>query len=301
MSGKPKSRGGAWVLLGALALIWGSSFILMKRGLFDEGRPVFSPVQVAGLRLAVAWTVLSPLLFRHARLLPLNWRALMVSGLVGNGIPAILFTVAQTHVGSAVAGVLNSLSPLFTLVVGALVFGARVRGIHVVGVLVGLAGAAGLILIGRQVEGAPAGHAGLVVLATLCYGISANVVKHNLAGLPPEGITVLALTFVGPLAWVVVLLSGAPSVALHDPSGPNALLHVGALAVFGTALAVVLWNRLIQLTSALAASTVTYLMPVVAIGWGLLDGEHFGWAHLGMVAAILGGVLLVHAADRYSR
>jgi drug/metabolite transporter (DMT)-like permease len=299
--GKLGPRDSAWLLLGVLALIWGSSFILMKRGLFDHGRPVFDPVQVACLRLALAWTVLSPLLFRHAVLLPQHWRALMVSGLVGNGIPAILFTLAQTRVGSAVTGVLNSLSPLFTLLVGALFFRTRVRPVHALGILLGLAGAAGLMLIGQRMENVPVGFASLAVVATLCYGISANVVKHRLAGLPPEGITVLALTFVGPLAWAGVFLSGAPAVALHDPAGLEALLHVVALAAFGTALAVVLWNRLIQLTSALAASTVTYLMPVVAIAWGMLDGETFGWAHLGMVAAILSGVLLVHAADRYSR
>ena len=291
---------GAWALMGVLALIWGSSFILMKHGLFDHGRPVLTPWQMAATRLSIAWLALSPLLLRHLGLLPRHWKALLATGLFGNGIPAFLFAIAQSHIGSAVAGMINSLTPLFVLVVGATFFNVRLRGVHLVGVALGLAGAAGLILQGNGVNGAPTFYAACAVVATICYGISANVVKHHLPGLPAAGISALALTFVGVPATVMVFATGVPGTVMNDPAGPKALLHVALLAVLSSALALVLWNRLIQLTTALAASTVTYLMPVIAIGWGLLDDEHITWAHLGLIGAILAGVLLVHLADRRS-
>lgn len=286
------------MLLAVLAVIWGSSFILMKWSLFDNGRPVLGPWQVASARLAIAWLILVPSMLRHAGLLPAHWKALLVSGLFGNGLPAILFTTAQSRIGSALAGMINALSPLFVLVIGALFFSVRTRGVHLAGVLLGLGGAAGLILVGRQVDGAPVAFAGSAVLATLCYGISANVVKTHLPGLPPAGISALALTFVGPPALVLVFATVLPATLRQDPAAWRALGFVALLAALGTSLALLLWNRLIQLTSALAAATVTYLMPVVAIGWGVFDGERITWGHLGMVSAVLAGVLLVNLADR---
>lgn len=286
--------------MGILALIWGSSFILMKHGLFDHGRAVLTPWQMASTRLCIAWLALLPWALKHVQMVPRNWKALGASGLFGNGLPAFLFALAQSRVGSALAGMINSLTPLFVLAIGALFFRVRMRGVHALGVALGLAGAAWLILLGDRMDGAPPPFAAAAVVATICYGLSANVVKHHLAGLPAEGISALAMTFVGIPSLIGVFVTGVPATVVTDPAGAKAVGHVALLAVLSSALALVLWNRLIQLTSALSASTVTYLMPVVAIGWGLIDGERVTWAHALAIAVVLLGVLLVNLADRRS-
>lgn len=288
-----------WLLLGILALIWGSSFILMKRGLFHEGEAVLSPWQLATARLSIAWLVLSPVLLKHAGLLRKHWLPLLGSGLLGNGIPAILFATGQTRIDSSLSGMLNSLTPLMTLVAGGLLFGQRLRAVHVIGVLIGLGGAAGLILL-KQGDGMPTWslYALLPILGTVGYGLSGNIVKQYLYGLPPVAISALALTFVGPVCIVLALTSGLPETLMEHPAGWRAFGHVVTLAVLSSALALVLWNMLLQRTSALSASTVTYLMPVVAIGWGLLDDEYITWAQVGMITVVLGGVYLVSVSGR---
>lgn len=288
-----------WVLLLILALIWGSSFILMKRGLFHEGTPVLTPWQLATARIAIAWAALFPLLFKHLGLLVKHWKPLMASGLLGNGIPAILYATAQTRIDSSLSGMLNGLTPLMTLIVGVAFFGQQLRGVHIIGVLLGLAGAVGLIAL-KQGDGLPSWslYAALPVLGTLCYGFSGNIVKHYLYGLPPIAISVLALTFVGPIALVLCLTSGLPEMLMSHPHGWSAFLHVVALAVLSSALALVMWNMLLQHTSALTASSVTYLMPVVAIGWGMADGELITMGQIGMIGIVLAAVYLVSVAGR---
>jgi len=279
-----------WVLLLVLALIWGSSFILMKRGLFHEGRPVLTPFQMASARLAIAWLALSPLLLKHWAQLRPHWKPLLGSGLLGNGLPAFLFATAQSRISSSLSGMLNSLTPLFAMVIGVALFGQRLRGIHLAGVLLGLLGAVGLIAIGSD-DGLPAWsvYALLPVIATACYGMSANIVKQHLYMLPASATAALALTFVGPVAVVMALASGLPKALATQPHAWSALGYVTLLATMSSAFALVLWNVLLKRTSALYASSVTYLMPVVAIGWGVLDGEHLDLAQL---------VYLVNVAER---
>jgi drug/metabolite transporter (DMT)-like permease len=296
---KERPRSTIWLLLLVLALIWGSSFILMKRGLFHDGKPVLTPVQLASARLAIAWLTLSPLLFRHSALLRPHWKPLLLAGLLGNGIPAFLFAMGQSRIDSSLAGMLNSLTPLMTLIVGALFFGLRFRSVHLLGVVLGLGGAVGLILL-RGGDGLPSWSffAVLPIVGTLCYGFSGNIVKRHLYMLPPLATSVLALTFIGPVSLLWALSSGLPEALTTHPHGWSALGHVAVLAVMSSAFALVLWNVLLQRTSALWASSVTYLMPVVAIGWGVLDGEPIGWAQVGMIGLVLGSVYLVSIAER---
>jgi drug/metabolite transporter (DMT)-like permease len=295
--GEKRGTGGIWLIMGILALIWGSSFILMKRGLYHDGVAVLTPWQVATARLAIAWLALSPVLLRHAGLLRGHWLPLLGSGLLGNGIPALLFATAQTRIASALSGMLNSLTPVMTLLTGVLLFGTRVRGVHVLGIAVGLAGAAGLVTYGQGVA-EWSWFALLPILGTVCYGLSGNIVKRHLYSLPPVATSALALTWVGPACIVLALTSGLPAKLRADPNAWWALGHVAVLAVMSSALALVLWNVLLQRTSALRASTVTYLMPVVAIGWGLLDGEAVGWGQLALIGLVLGGVYIVSVAER---
>lgn len=284
-----------WLLLGMLSLIWGSSFILMKRGLYQHGVPALSPMQVAGARLFIAWVVLSPLLLRHARLLRAHWRPLLGTALLGNGIPAFLFAFAQSRIDSSLAGMLNSLSPLFTLLAGVAVFGIRTRFINVLGVFLGLLGAVGTIYF-RHAGGAPVWtvHAALPILGAVCYGFSGNIVKNRLYMVPATAISVLAISIVGPLGLLGLIVTDLPGTLATVPHAWSALGYVSVLAILGTGLSLILWNILIKLTSAVWAASVTYVMPIVAIGWGLLDGERLLPMQLAMVGVVLLGVYLVN-------
>ncbi len=288
-----------WVILLVLALIWGSSFILMKRGLFHDGHPVLSPWQMACARLAIAWLVLSPLLLRYAPLFRGHWLPLLGSGVLGNGIPAFLFATAQTRIDSSLSGTLNSLTPLFTLVIGALFFHARMRAFHLAGILVGLCGAAGLILISHGTSDLSwSAYALLPILGTMCYGCSANIVKRHLHMLPAAATAAMALTWVGPIGLAGTFVTDLPATLSADPNGWRSLGFVALLAVLSSALSLVLWNALLKRTSAVWASSVTYLMPVVAIMWGLLDGEGLSGLQLMMIVLVLSGIYLVNLAER---
>jgi drug/metabolite transporter (DMT)-like permease len=288
-----------WLLLAFLALIWGSSFILMKRGLFYEGRPVLAPWQMATARLAIAWLALSPLLLKHWPLFKKHWLPLLASGVLGNGIPAFLFAAAQTRIDSSLSGMLNSLTPLFTLLAGAMFFGHRLRWIHLAGILVGLVGAIGLILL-KTKDGLPtwSTYALLPVIGTMCYGCSANIVKRYLYMLPAAATACLALTFVGPISFLGIYATELPNTLATDPRGWASLGYVALLAVMSSALSLVLWNVLLKRASAVWASSVTYLMPVVAIGWGVLDGEVLSMGQLAMIIVVFSGVWLVTRAER---
>ncbi|MDQ3099879.1 MAG: DMT family transporter [Bacteroidota bacterium] len=294
-----RSRGADWLVLILLALIWGSSFILMKRGLFHDGEPVLTPFQLASARLSIAWLALSPILFKHFRLIGKHWLPLMGAGVLGNGIPAFLFATAQTKIDSSLSGMLNSLTPLMTLIAGALLFGMRFRAVHVIGVVLGLGGAAALIML-KQEAGMPSwsAYALLPVIATAMYGINGNIIKNHLYSLPPTAISALALTFVGPICIGLAIFSGLPETVTTHPHGWSAFGHVVVLAVFGSAFALVLWNVLLKRTTALWASSVTYLMPIVAIGWGIFDHEYITWPQILMIGLVLGGVYLVSVAEK---
>ena len=288
-----------WLLLVTLSLIWGSSFILMKRGLYQDGLPALSPLQLASARLFIAWLVLSPLLFKHAHFFRSHWKPLLGTALLGNGIPAFLFAIAQTSINSSLSGMLNSLTPLFTLLIGVALFSLRIRAINVVGILLGLAGAVGTIAY-RYGDGLPSWtvHAVLPAIGALCYGFSGNIIKRWLYMLPAAATSVLAISMVGPLGLIGVLATGLPHTLATVPNAWNALGFTAILATFGTGISLILWNALIKRTSAVWASSVTYLMPIVAIGWGVLDGEILMPMQFLMIAVILVGVYLVNLGVR---
>ncbi len=290
---------GQILVLVLLAAIWGSSFILMKIGLFGwEGGPgspaVMDGLQLGLLRIAVAGLVLAPVAFRRARRWDRGvWTALAVNGFIGSLLPAILFAHAQTRLPSATAGMLNALSPLWTLVIAMVVYGTSVRRKQAGGLLLGFAGAVGLMSLRDgtgEVHWLPAA---MVVLATAGYGLSINVVRNRLAEVGPVTISAVALSLTAvPSAVGFWLLGGHEAIAVH-PEGPTALVAVVVLACIGTAGALMLFNRLIQRTDALFASSVTYVIPLFALMWGWLDGEAIGWLHAVYGAVILSGVRLV--------
>ncbi len=289
----------AWVLLFVLAGIWGTSFILMKKGLV-----VFSAMELGAARVSVAALLLLPFALRHVgRVERSRFKWLAVSGVVGTLIPAFLFAYAETRLASGLAGVLNALTVVFTLLMGALLFGQRLTGLRVLGIGLGLAGTVVMLLLGGSGgTDTPTGEGNAwygiyILIATIGYGLSVNVIKHKLGGMTPMAVTAVLLLLIGGPALAYLLVG---TEFLHKlsttPGAWTAFGYIALLATMSTAVAMVLFNRLIQQSTALFASSSTYLIPIVALAWGALDGEAFNlWHLLGMVV-ILAGVLIIHRA-----
>jgi len=296
----PTPSASAWGLLVVLSLIWGTSFILMKKGLV-----VFSALELGATRVSVAALLLLPFALREMGRVErsrLKWLAL--SGTVGTLIPAFLFAYAETRLASGLAGVLNALTAVFALLVGALLFGQRLTGLRVLGIGLGLLGTVVLMLLGGSgADGGPSGAAGsawyggYIVLATIGYGLSVNVIKHRLHGLTPVAVTSLLLAIIGGPALVYLLLgTGFVQKLTTVPGAWPAFGYIALLATMSTAVATVLFNMLIQRSTTLFASSSTYLIPIVALGWGALDGEAFNLWHAAGMAIILAGVAVIHRA-----
>ncbi len=279
-----------WGILAFLGMVWGTSYILMKRGL-----EAFTYSQVAALRLSIAFLVMTPVAFRlRKRIRRDNLLSLIIAGYAGIGIPAFLFTLAQTRVSSSLAGVLNSLSPFFTLIIGVMFYKGRTHWISITGVATGLIGAASLIIKhkGLAIQDIN-GYALLIGLATILYGLNTNEIKANLGEFNGIEVTALALMFVGPPAIIYLYFTGFnPIHASHVQL--MGIFYVSILAIFGSVIALILYNHLLKYITAVSASSVTYISPVFAIMWGRSDGEHFGGAEFISLILILTGVYLVN-------
>jgi len=276
-------------ILMVLAFVWGSSFILMKIGLKS-----FSPEQAGALRILLASLVLLPISLKQLKnLQQKDLTSLLIAGFIGSFFPAFLFMKAETQIDSSLAGMLNSLTPVFTLIVGMLFHQTAFRWLQTVGLSLGLAGATGLILAGDGFQiGTINSYAFYIVLATCFYAISINRIKAKLSHLNGIQVTSLSFLFIGPVALIYLLTTDFAPV-LANPEWPVHLLALAALGVVGTAMAMLLMNSLIRHSSAVAASSVTYIIPIFAILWGVLDGEKVTMLHLICMCLILGGVYLI--------
>ncbi len=222
-----------------------------------------------------------------------HWFPIIITAFLGNGIPAFLFTKAQTNLDSSFVGILNSLTPLFTLLLGIYFFKSRPTKINILGIIIGLSGA---FILSISTFGSVITinfYTLLVVLATLFYAISVNVIRKYLADLDAISISALAFLFVGPASGIYVFSSDFIPL-LNTDGGIRALLYIAILAVIGTSLAVVIFNRLIKDSTAIFAASVTYLIPIVAVFWGMLDGENILFSHIFGAVIILCGVYLVN-------
>ncbi|MGV3587785.1 MAG: DMT family transporter [Adhaeribacter sp.] len=282
----------AWFILLFLSLIWGTSFILIKKGL-----AVFSSDELGSVRITIACLSLLPFALKNIKQVPRSkWQYIVGSGFVGNLFPAFLFAYAETKLVSGLAGVLNSLTALFTLIIGAIFFQQKIAGLRLAGILIGIAGTAILIFGGgSQATGTSNAFFGIyVVIATAMYGLSLNLIKHRLQGIPALTMASMALFSVGPLAFIYLCTTSFFYKLTHVPGAYEALFYIALLAVFSTAIGLVLYNRLIHLTNTLFASSSTYLMPIVALLWGVLDGEQILLMHYIGMLVILSGVLIVN-------
>ena len=277
-------------ILMLLAFVWGSSFILMKIGLKS-----FSSDQAAAIRMLLASLVLLPYSIKNLKFLQKkDLKSLLIAGFIGSFIPAFLFTKAQTRIDSALAGMLNSLTPVFTLIVGMMFHKTKFRWLQVLGLIMGLTGALGLITSGKDLAiGHVNSYALFIVLATTFYAININEIKARLSHLSGVQITSLSFFFTGPAA-LVYLASTDFEPVLQVPAWPIHLLALAALGIIGTALAMLLMNSLIRHISAVYASSVTYIIPIFAISWGVIDGENITILHLICMTCILLGVYLIN-------
>lgn len=283
----------SWTILISLSLVWGSSFILMKQGM-----KAFSSDEVAALRITIAAAFMLPFQLRYFRIdLKKNLKGLLLMGVFGNLIPAFLFTKAETEISSSLTGMLNALTPLFTIIVGMLAFGQAASRNQVAGVLVGFVGAVVLVMYGDDGSEQSKNilYSLLVALATLCYAISVNGIKAYLSELDSMQATVWSFSLIGPVA--AIYLFGFTDVIKHAKENPEAMNSLGficILAILGSAISVVVYNVLIKLSGTVFAASCTYLIPVVAIGWGMYDGEHVNGMQLLAVLVIITGIWLIN-------
>ena len=276
--------------LAFLALIWGSSFILMKRGL-----EVFNFMEVAALRIVIAFVSLIPFLPQAFKLVkPKHYFPIVISAFLGNGIPAFLFTKAQTELDSSLVGTLNGTVPLFTLILGVYFFSAKPSKANILGIFLGLLGIVFLAFSTLKDGFAFNGYIFLVVLATIFYATSINVIKKYLQDLNPASIAALAFLIIGPIAAVYLLNTSFLYQLQTHPDGYKALGYIALLSVLGTSMAAIIFNRLLNRSSAIFTSSITYLIPIVAIFWGVLDGEIITSYHVLGSVIILSGVYLVN-------
>ncbi len=278
-----------WVWLIALAFIWGSSFILIKHGL-----EVYNPPQVAAYRMFFAGIVLLPLAYKNLKWLKTKkWMVILSVAFIGNGIPAYLFALGQTHISSTLAGLLNSITPIATLIVGYLIFKTQYHKINFVGLFLGMIGAVGLILSANgQVDGSLFGSL-LIVLAGIMYAFNLNIIKHKLVEVHAIAITSLSFLMTLPAAIALLTFEGFGPKSADIPFFNASLLAIFVLALFSSAIAVIGFNMLVKHTSAVFASTVTYVIPVFAIMWGTLDGESIQLSQILWMIVIIGGIYLV--------
>lgn len=286
----------SWSILLSLMLVWGSSFILIKKSL-----GYFSAVEVGVLRIAVTFLFLLP--FAIVKLKGIDKKSrnnLIISGTIGSLIPSFLFAIAQTQISSFLAGTLNSLVPLFTLVMGIAFFKLKTSWYNILGVGVGLLGAIGLIYASSGSIGFNSNikFASLIIIAAVCYAFNVNFIKIYLKHLDSITITALTFFYIGIPSFIyVVIFSEIPAKLINEENAIIGLGYVSILSIFGTGIALIAFNKLIKMSSPVFASSVTYIIPIVAITWGIIDGEIFKVIYVAWFVLILIGLLLVNTTN----
>ncbi|MCX2838696.1 DMT family transporter [Salinimicrobium sp. MT39] len=287
-----------WIYLCLLALVWGSSFILIKKGLVG-----LTALQVGSLRTVFAALFLALIglgSLKHIK--GKQWMWIGISGFFGTFFPAYLFSFAETEIDSAIVSILNSTTPLLSMLVGIILFEAAFVKKKFLGVMVGLAGTTALIWSGATVNpDQNYWYSLLVILASLFYGFNANIIKKHLQNLPALAITTGNFMVIAIPALIVLASTGFFSAeTLSAPNVPMSLVYIGILGVVGTGAALIVFNKLIQISDPVFSTSVTYLVPIVAVGWGVLDGEEFSFVQILSGVVIIIGVLIVNSRKKIS-
>ncbi len=290
----------SWTILLPLVIVWGSSFILIKKSLL-----YFTAAEVGILRITITFLFLLPLAIRSLRKIDKKHRTyLIISGVIGSFIPSFMFAIAQTGINSSLAGILNSLTPLFTLILGLFFFKIKATWVNALGVIVGLIGAFGLIYVSGGDQGFIFNikYAAFIIVATVCYAFNVNFIKIYLKQIDSLTITSLTFFYIGiPSIVYVLLFSDIPNKLFNDSNSLVGFGYISILAIAGTGIALIAFNKLIKISSPVFASSVTYLIPVVAIIWGIIDGEVFKPIYILWFVLIIIGVMLVNIKSKKSK
>lgn len=282
-----------------LVFTWGSSFILMKKSL------QYFPSDIVGaFRMMAAFTIMFIPAVLSLKKLPIRKIALLtLSGILANAIPAFLFAKAQTGIESYVAGILNSTTTLFTLIIGMAFFAYHTKWLSVAGVLTGLAGVAGLLAFaGGKSIAFNFSYGGLILIATMLYAFNINLIKRWLSDVPT--LPMVSIVFLFPGLFAIVYLFGfTPFVSIvgETPGSGYGIIYMSILGIVGSALALLLYYHLIKISDIIFVASVTYLMPIVSTLWGLGDGEYMGWLHVLFILVILAGVFMANFHDIKSK
>lgn len=261
-----------WIILAVLSLIWGSSFILIKKSLEH-----FSPYQVGALRVLISGILLSPIAILNWRNFPrkqLKW--LLLAAFAGNFIPMFLFPIAETKVSSSIAGIMNSMMPIFTIIVGVFFWGTKTTSKQILGILISFFGVVVLLFSGEDSSDMPLFYVGLLLFAAFLYAVSVTTVGAKLTHIPAKMMSSFVFFYVLFLPSLFSLyFSDFFKVFSFTKENMIGMGFVATLSVLGTGLAMMLQYRLMSISNPLFASTVTLLMPIVAVIWGVIDGESF--------------------------
>ena len=284
-----------WIYLIILSIVWGSSFILIKKSLIG-----LTALQVGSFRIIFAALFLIIVGFKSLRNLNLEqWKWIGISGFLGSFFPVYLFAFAETEIDSAVTSILNATTPLLTLIFGILFFRAVVNANKILGVIVGLAGTAGLILSGASINpDQNYFYSLLVIIATACYAVNVNILKNKMSNISPLAITTGNFSILLLPALIILYSTNFFEIegVIHEVR--SSLVYVGILGMIGTGVAMIIFNKLVQISDPVFTTSVTYTIPVVALGWGMLDGEVFSFWQLLSAFVILLGVFIVNRSKR---
>jgi len=282
----------AWILLFLISTIWGSSFILIKKGLL-----VFSAFEVGSLRIFVASLALMPIGFRAISKIPRNKLIyVFIVGFIGSFIPAVLFAIAQTRLESSITGVFNSFVPIFVLIIGTLFFGLKIKTPNVIGILIGFFGCIMIILGGASFSLDGINYYALFILAaTIMYATNVHIIKNKVSNIKPLDLTAVSFLLIAPIASTLLLFGTDFLSKVEVKEGfLMGLGYISILAILGTALAMYLFNNLVKVSSPVFASSCTYFIPLIALFWGILDGEQLNIYQYAGIGIVLSGVYLAN-------
>lgn len=280
-----------WLYLLLLSFVWGSSFILMKKALID-----LTPVQVGALRMLIAGVVLLAFGFKSLKQIKRkHYKYIFYTALLGTFFPVFLFAFAVNGIDSSIASILNSLTPFNTFIFGVLAFGLKFKKEQLVGIVIGLVGTVVLIVKGADLNpNQNYWFTLLVVIASIGYALNVNLVKKYLSDVSALSIVTGNFLLLVIPALIVLYFSDFFQTIEFTESKTSALGYVAVLAIFGTGIAKVFYNKMVHLASPIFASSVTYLIPIVAVFWGILDGEELSLIQLLAGLIILLGVYLLN-------
>ncbi len=287
----------AVALLILLSLVWGASFLLIKKGLL-----VYSAGQVGALRIIFAGLTLLPVLVWKWKSVAANkpWD-IVLYGVFEIGIPPFLFAYAETVLSSSTTGILNSLTPLFTLLAGVMLFRLKTNARSITGVFVGLIGALVLTLFRDGLNfdpgnfgGDSAWYAMLVIIAGILYGVAGNLLKERLNSVDDVVLIALMFTSMSIPAGIYLLTTDIFSIPVNNSETLMSLASIFFLSLVNSALAIYLFSKLTKLSDALFASFVTYIIPFVAILLGALDGEELNSLHFTGLGIIFLGIYIAN-------